>query len=190
MDEQKNEKIRTFADMANFDYDPSKYQYQQRLTQRLDEVHNLDFDQSMINEIVLWKVNRYAHLDDELLSELNDSRLKGEEVDVSYTRELLFKLLKVDGIRLAMASSILRFRNPRLYQIFDQRAYRFAFGEEAKQPTYTKSEKYFISQVDLYMDYLERLRAISEQFEIVFETIDRLFYLRDIEMNQNFPIKY
>jgi hypothetical protein len=189
MEELKGQ-IRTFEDLEMFEYDPSKYEYQTLLTRELDSAHPKEFNQSLINEIVLWKVNRYAHLSEELMSELNDSRLRGDTLDVGFTREILRKLLLVDGVRLAMASTILRFRNPQLYQIFDQRAYRFAYGQAVEQTTYAKGEKYLERQVDLYMDYLSKLRDISIQYRIDFETIDRLFYLKDIEMNDKFPIKY
>jgi hypothetical protein len=39
-----------------------RYKYQPELTGRLDRVGDLDFTQELINEIVLWKVNRYAFL--------------------------------------------------------------------------------------------------------------------------------
>ena len=35
------------------------YNYQSELTGRLDNLENTPINQSLINEIVLWKVNRY-----------------------------------------------------------------------------------------------------------------------------------
>lgn len=189
MEELKGQ-IHTFKDLEEFEYDSSKYKYQTLLTKHLDGAHAMEFDQSLINEIVLWKVNRYAHLDEKLMIELNDSRLRGNVLDEEFTRSILRKLLLVDGVRLAMASTILRFRNPHIYQIFDQRAYRFAYGSAVEQSTYSKGEKYLERQVDLYMDYLGKLREIAVQYRIDFETIDRFFYLKDIELNENFPINY
>ena len=52
----------------------SRYEYQPVLTRRLDNLGEVDFTQSLIHEIVLWKVARYVSLNDELLQELN--RLK------------------------------------------------------------------------------------------------------------------
>lgn len=46
--------------------------------------------------------------------------------------EILRKLLMTPGIRLPMASTILRFKNPNVYQIIDQRAYRFLTGIMAR----------------------------------------------------------
>lgn len=45
----------------------SVYNYQSDLTSKLDRL-NTDFNQEIINEIVLWKVNRYAPVDDETLN--------------------------------------------------------------------------------------------------------------------------
>ena len=42
------------------------YNYQNELTAKLDNL-KYDFDQNIINEIVLWKVSRYALLDTETL---------------------------------------------------------------------------------------------------------------------------
>ncbi|MEI6270138.1 MAG: hypothetical protein WCP01_14760 [Methylococcaceae bacterium] len=40
----------------------SEYSYQPELTRKLDGVTKEAFDQPLVNEIVLWKVNRYAPL--------------------------------------------------------------------------------------------------------------------------------
>lgn len=45
------------------DYD---YEYQSELTNKLDFI-NSDFSQEIINEIVLWKINRYAKLSSETI---------------------------------------------------------------------------------------------------------------------------
>jgi len=50
----------------------SEYSYQPELTCKLDGVATQDFDQALINEIVLWKVNRYAPLSQSTLAALND----------------------------------------------------------------------------------------------------------------------
>jgi hypothetical protein len=40
------------------------YRYQPSLTPRLDRLPPEPFDQALVNEIVLWKVNRYAPLEE------------------------------------------------------------------------------------------------------------------------------
>ncbi len=47
-----------------------KYNYQPKLTAKLDKL-NKDFDQDIINQIVLWKVNRFAEIDNATLILLN-----------------------------------------------------------------------------------------------------------------------
>lgn len=49
-----------------------KYTYQQKLTERLDHLENTRFDQPLINEIVLWKVNRYMDVDHDYRNISND----------------------------------------------------------------------------------------------------------------------
>ena len=47
------------------------YRYQPELTGRLDRLDSQPFTQSVVNEIVLWKVNRYAPLSPATLELLN-----------------------------------------------------------------------------------------------------------------------
>ena len=56
----------------DFRFQKSDYEfdYQKNLTQKLDN-NKSDFTQDTLNEIVLWKVNRYAQLDKELINLIN-----------------------------------------------------------------------------------------------------------------------
>ena len=47
------------------DLDISSFKYQVELTKKLDNL-NSDFNQETLNEIILWKVNRYAKFDEEI----------------------------------------------------------------------------------------------------------------------------
>ena len=98
----------TSEDISN-----SAYNYQNELTPKLDNL-NTDFDQNIINEIVLWKVNRYVSLDEETLKLVNLIRKDDTEINVETTKQVLQHLLdtKTKGVQLAMASTILRFKNP------------------------------------------------------------------------------
>jgi hypothetical protein len=49
-----------------------KYKYQPDLTAKLDALETLRFTQALINEIVLWKINRFVQLDDELLRSIEN----------------------------------------------------------------------------------------------------------------------
>ena len=57
-------------EITNEDLQNVNYKYQLELTSKLDGLDD-DFNQEIINEIVLWKVNRYSFLDDEKFSVLN-----------------------------------------------------------------------------------------------------------------------
>lgn len=129
-----------------------KYNYQSSLTTKLDS-YTLPFNQEVVNEIVLWKVNRYAKLKDETLSLINQI---DSEWDEALIRNVLFALLSEKGVQLPMASTILRFRNKHLFQIIDQRVYRILYGPELKI-NQQKTESNILEQINLYLKYLERL---------------------------------
>ncbi len=157
------------------DLENSDYHYQLELTAKLDNL-DLDFDQEIINEIVLWKVNRYVALDIGILNLINQIKKTDKELNSELTKTILLKLLdkKQKGVRLPMASSILRFKNPDIYQIIDQRVYRLIYGEELKYSLTNINE-----QIKLYLDYLIKLRDKSKQHGIEFEKADRVFYSMD-----------
>ena len=106
-----------------------KYKYQAELTLELDKLET-NFNQEIINEIVLWKVNRYVLMQKDTLELLNKIKKTDNILNEELTILILKKLLDKDqkGIQLAMASTILRFKNPSIYQIIDQRVYRFIYN--------------------------------------------------------------
>ena len=161
-----------------------KYNFQPVLTKKLDEISS-DFNQEIINEILLWKVNRYAELNNETLLLLNTINKDEDVFNEALTTQILQELLNTKGIQLAMASTILRFKNPKIYQIIDQRVFRFIYGENMP--------KYFgtiDSQIKLYLEYLNKLQSICEEKKINFELSDRIFYELDKEFNKDEKIKY
>ena len=101
------------------------------------------------------------------------------------TKQILERLLEKHqkGIQLAMASTILRFKNPSIYQIIDQRVYRFIYGKPLKYPN-TIDE-----QINLYLKYLNDLREKCKD-NIPFEESDRILYSADKKFNPDIPIKY
>ncbi len=155
------------------------YNYQPELTEKLDKMEG-SFSQEMINEIVLWKVNRYVKMTDETLLMLNKiDRLNNDE-----EKELFTMMLNTDGIDIPMMSTILRFRNPERYQIIDQRAYRVLYGEEYHKPTAIDKK------IELYCAYLKELRAFCKRNKIPFSKADRIMYEFDKKENAGIPIKY
>ena len=91
--------------------DDFEFNYQKSLTSKLDSDIGI-FDQNKLNEIVLWKVNRYAQFDNRLINMINSINRNDSEINEDKTRLVLNELLKTNGVQLAMASTILRFRNP------------------------------------------------------------------------------
>ena len=176
--------MKTIADRKNIHPENvmKRYHYQDELTEKLDN-HEGDYDQNIINEIVLWKLNRYAKIDDKSLNLLNEIDKNTRELDENLTREILSELLNTKGIKLPMASTILRFKNPYVYQIIDQRAYRYIYGKELKHSTKTDVE------IEKYIDYLNKLKEVSKQFDIPFHQADRILYLLDKEENKNHKIR-
>lgn len=167
---------------ANFQLkeEDKNFDYQKSLTEKLDNISE-DFNQQIINEIILWKVNRYAKLEEKCFNLINQIT---ETYDLELTKRILKLLLETKGIRLPMASTILRFKNPKIYQIIDQRVYRIIFGEPYK--TKSKIEE----NINKYLMYLERLKEVAKKLKIPFEESDRILYSADKRLNKNIPIKY
>lgn len=153
----------------------SVYNYQSDLTSKLDKL-DTDFNQEIINEIVLWKVNRYAAVDNETLNLINQIKKDDTQINPELTGAILLRLLSKEqkGFRLAMASTVLRFRNPKIYQIIDQRVFRFLYGKELKY-----SETNINEQITIYLDYLQKLKYVCAEHSVNFETADRVFYTMD-----------
>jgi hypothetical protein len=70
------------------------YHYQPRLTEKLDKLTSLDGP--TLDEIVLWKVNRYVQLDSVMLDALNDLR-RGtlKDCDRGIAHDILGRLITV-----------------------------------------------------------------------------------------------
>jgi hypothetical protein len=101
------------------------------------------------------------------------------------TIQILENLLKTNGIQLAMASTILRFKNPKIYQIIDQRVYRIIYSEA--MPKYFSSIE---KQISLYLKYLNDLKNVCNERGINFELSDRIIYEIDKEFNKDEKINY
>lgn len=102
------------VNLAEQELSNENYKFQPELTKILDEI-DTDFNQNIINQIVLWKVNRYSQLDESVLSFLNQINKHDLILNTDLTEEILENLLATKGIQLAMASTILRFKNPNVY---------------------------------------------------------------------------
>lgn len=166
------------SELEESDLNIDAFIYQPELTKKLDALSG-NFDQDIINEIVLWKVNRYVGLSESAIELLNKIDIQSREIDEVFTRSILNALLNSKGIRLPMASTILRFKNPDVYQIIDQRVYRFLYGHTVKYPRKQNE----IST--LYIDYLRDLKLKCEEHSIPFRYADRILYLADKRLNKD-----
>ncbi len=152
----------------------SQYTYQPELTTRLDNLGAAPFDQPLINEIVLWKINRFAQLDQASLSDLN-SLTAIQNGAHRKSENVLRMLLRRHGVDLAMASTFLRFRNPTAFQIIDRHAYRAVYG--VKYPLASKSS--LDKKIDIYFQFLDDVNSLAKRKDLDFRTIDRLLYVYD-----------
>lgn len=163
-----------------------EYQYQKVLTLKLDEI-DTEFTPDIINLIVLWKVNRYPEMDNECLDLINKIP-NTETLDEAFTREVLHKLLNTKGIQLPIASTILRFKNPYVFQIIDQRVYRILYNEKLEIKT-TKSDKNIQYSINLYLKYLKDLRIEAFKLGIELYKADRILYMADKRLNKGIKLK-
>ena len=158
------------------------YNYQQDLTPKLDKLDSSDdFTEINLLEIVLWKVNRYPAYTPELISNLkNVKNLKCAED----AKELLSELLITRGFDLPMASTVLRFLRSDIFQIIDKRVYRFITPERNTLYLSRNIDK----KIELYFNYLQRLREVCTIHNIPFEISDRVFYQLDKIHNGHIPL--
>jgi thermostable 8-oxoguanine DNA glycosylase len=162
----------TLADFKN------DYNIYPELTKRLDEFKG-EFDAHTINEIVLWKLGRYVKLPESLLGQLDQLReLKTKEHRKASA--LVGKLQQEKGVQLRVASTLLRFANPDVFQIIDSHAYRAVYGT-----SYTQDTKSFVAAqlTDLYFDYLDKLHELCEQKRFSFRDADRILFVFDKKEN-------
>ena len=106
------------------------------------------------------------------------------EINEDKTRLVLNELLKTNGVQLAMASTILRFRNPNIYQIIDQRVYRLIYKNKILNINTYPSEKNLKFQIELYIKYLKDLKKICLNFNIPFSKSDRILFMVDKRINK------
>ncbi len=140
------------------------------LTKRLDS-SDLVFTQETINEIILWKVGRYAEVAGDLQRQLQDLKKlrQGEEAKA---HGVLTQLLGINGVRLPMASTFLRFANPRMFQIFGRHIYRAIHGR--LPPLLSKKPS---DCIPFYFTFLRDLRKLCDSVAIPFEVSDRILFI-------------
>lgn len=179
-------KLKKLQDLSNlaeaFILADEKYNYQSHLTKKLDNLSS-DFSETTLLEIVLWKTNRYPTITQELIDDINDLRKSYSE---EKSRNLLRKLLQkeIKGFDLPMASTVLRFAVPDELQIIDQRVYRFISDKDFLKIPYNIDQK-----INLYFEYIEKLKSICKDYNIPFSKSDRILYQLDKLYNKDIRLK-
>jgi thermostable 8-oxoguanine DNA glycosylase len=167
---------------SEFDGDLSdflrQYKYQPELTKKLDDLDAVNVTPELLNEIVLWKVNRYVSLGEDQLRRIDAVR-KLEPGEHRQAHPILTEFLAAHGVDLPMASTFLRFRNPSVFQIIDRHAYRALYGRDYRMYTQTSAQR----KIEVYFAYLDDLRAFCGQKALKFETVDRVLYVFDKKTN-------
>ena len=158
-----------------------EYNYQPKLTSKLDMLTSKDFNLEILYEIILWKVNRFPQIEHALLDDLKAITI----LQPKQHRQalcLLKRLLSCHGVRIAMASTIFRFLNPEVFQIIDDRVFRIVCPN-AKIPTKPQhiTEKYLEKSCKIYFDYLDKLHQICNA-QLPFKDADRILYILDIKL--------
>lgn len=162
--------------------DRFKYEDESDIKQRIISTTNTNYreNRDIINEIILWKMNRMPHFEDELIDmiySLGDIDTPENAVKSEKTKQVLKKLLQTKGMKLPMASTVLHFYFPHVYPIIDQRAYRELYAKE--YPQYIKQDV----MIDMYMKYIEDTWKYQRDIcpEIPYEKIDKILYQLDKE---------
>ena len=153
----------------------NSFKYEPELTSKLDNFGKNDkFTRSTFNEITLWKVSRYPAITEDIINAVNElAQYKTLNTAIESLKQALRFLLEAKGVRLAMASTYLRFRNPQVFQIIDQRVYRQVYNKDLKVPRKIED------QIDLYVQYLRDLRTLCVKENVAFFEADRVFYMKD-----------
>lgn len=159
-----------------------EYRYQPDLTRKLDDLQPSELNTEIFYEIVLWKLNRFPRLEAGLLDSIRE--VAGlEPKEHRKAERQLRSLLQCPGIALPMASTLLRFMRPTVFQIIDDRVYRIVHPGKSKYPTKPSqlSEHYLSKSVAIYFDYLDALHENSCA-ELPFYEADRILYQLDINL--------
>jgi len=150
---------------------------------------NAQENKDIINEIVLWKINRSVGIKDELICQIRDLKINDPN-DASTNpkvNQIIIELLHSDGIQIAMASTILKMFHPDIFPIIDQRAYRELFNEE--MPKYYSKDA-TVKYADTYQNYIQQCYLYQQNNcpYLDFNDIDKILY--QIDKEKGFKVKY
>ena len=166
------------------------YDDESEILDRISKVDKADYreNRDIINEIVLWKMNRRPQVEEKLIDAIY--RLKKIETPIEaanseITKQVVEMLLLTKGMQLPMASTVLHFYFPNIYPIIDQRAYRELYGND--YPKNITKMKLF---VELYLKYIVDCYHYQQERcpEIPFAKIDKVLY--QIDKEKGLKVKY
>lgn len=146
-------------------------------------------NRDIINSIVLWKINRQVDIGSELFIAIKNLNIvafniKSSEEEI---KKIICDLLQVKGIKIAMASTILKMFYPETFPIIDQRAYRELYGEELPEFYGKNANKKY---VELYIKYIKDCYSYNEKVcpNIKFEDVDKVLY--QLDLGKGNKVKY
>ena len=138
-------------------------------------------NRDIINEIVLWKMNRRPQVTEELIDaifSLKEIKTPLQVLTDEKTGRVVEKLLQTKGMQLPMASTVLHFYYPEIFPIIDQRAYRELYAMD-----YPKTMTKIPMLTELYLKYIKDCWEYQQEKcpEIAFSQIDKVLYQLDKE---------
>ena len=138
-------------------------------------------NRDIINEIVLWKMNRRPQVTEELIDaifSLKEIKTPLQVLTDEKTERVVEKLLQTKGMQLPMASTVLHFYYPEIFPIIDQRAYRELYAMD-----YPKTMTKIPMLTELYLKYIKDCWEYQQEKcpEIAFSQIDKVLYQIDKE---------
>lgn len=165
----------------------SEYNYLLDETDVLDRLclNTEEFNREKLYEIMLWKLNRLPVIDDNLIKKMRTVSTFTSKNHRSEANEIVKDLLIVKGMALPMVSTILRFLNPSVFQIIDDRAFRVVFSGDKIKKYQAKPQKmtemYLENTIEIYFKYLDKLHSICSD-KLPFDKLDRILYQLDIKL--------
>lgn len=167
---------------ANEALNDYKYSDDKSIIERVEKCsfNNQRENADIINEIVLWKINRVTSVPNDLIVEIKVlSKIVKRYQDVSSNIDQIKKVYErlitdSTGVKAAMASTILKMFMPEALPIIDQRAFREIYRIPMPK----------VVDGSLYLDYVEK---VIKQYEIDkvncpslnFFDMDKVLYQRD-----------
>lgn len=184
----------------------SRYPSDQEIIDKIEEAKQSKIDSydAIINEIVLWKLNRQVEIEKDLIEEIKDltklfpspflrQHFKEESNEWKRIREVLLKLLdktETTGVKIAMASTILKMFYPEVFPIIDRRAYHCMSVYKGKTKDLELKEHWKAETcIEVYRNYIndcyDYFVNVMEG-EGAFKQVDQVLY--QIDKNAGHPL--